>query len=318
VSSACKGRAMNSIPLSIAPSAPAWFKEALQVPFEDCFVEVRGARIHYLAWGAPDRRGLVFVHGGGAMAHWWTHIAARFATDFRVLAIDLSGHGDSEHRKAYSLDTWTEEVMAVTADGRVKDPPVVVGHSMGGFVTIATASRFGEQLAGVIICDSPVTKPDPEIGSFQLKEAFGQPRTYPTLEEALARFRTVPAQEHYLDYITDYIARRSLKEVPGGYQWKFDRQIFEQFSSGRMRSIALPYLSTVKCRLALLRSEFGLVTPDIGAFMYEAMGRVAPVIELPEAGHHAMLDQPLVLLTAIGTLLADWEHSEPIGVPSAQ
>ena len=69
------------------------------------------------------------------------------------------------------------------------------------------------------------------------------------------------------------------------------------------------------CRLALLRSEHGLVTPDIGNSMYEALGRVAPVIELPEAGHHAMLDQPLVLLTALRTLLADWEHSDPHRVP---
>jgi hypothetical protein len=78
-----------------------------------------------------------------------------------------------------------------------------------------------------------------------------------------------------------------------------------------MRAIALPYLSEVSCRLALLRSENGLVTEDIGAFMYEGLGRVTPVIEIPEAGHHAMLDQPLLLLTAIRTLLADWDHSEP-------
>jgi len=53
------------------------------------------------------------------------------------------------------------------------------------------------------------------------------------------------------------------------------------------------------------------VTVDIGRFMYEELGRVTPVIELPEAGHHAMLDQPLILLTALRTLLSDWDHSEP-------
>ena len=42
--------------------------------------------------------------------------------------------------------------------------------------------------------------------------------------------------------------------------------------------------------------------------MYETLRRVAPVIEIPEAGHHAMLDQPLVLLTALRTLLADWDR----------
>lgn len=300
----------SSAEIPVHPNGPEWFRRALAVPHDDGEVDVGGAAIHWVGWGAPARRGLVFVHGGGAHAHWWTHVAARFADDFRVLAVDLSGHGDSGHRDGYSLEQWTEEVVAVAAAGGVQGPPVVVGHSMGGFVTIATAAMHGEHLAGVIVCDSPVTEPDPEIGSYRVKEAFGRLRTYASVEDAIGRFRTVPAQPHYLDFVVDHVARRSLKEVDGGWQWKFDRRIFEQFSSG-MRGIALPYLAGVQCRLALLRSEFGLVTPDIGASMYEAMGRVMPVVEVPEAGHHAMLDQPLLLLTAIRALLADWDHSEP-------
>jgi pimeloyl-ACP methyl ester carboxylesterase len=61
--------------------------------------------------------------------------------------------------------------------------------------------------------------------------------------------------------------------------------------------------------VALFRAENGLVTPDIGEEMYELLGRVAPVIEIPEAYHHIMLDQPLLLLTGLRTLLADWDHS---------
>jgi pimeloyl-ACP methyl ester carboxylesterase len=201
-------------------------------------------------------------------------------------------------------------VATVAAAGGIDGPPVVVGHSMGGFVTIATAATHGDDLAGVIVCDSPVTAPDPEIESYHLKDAFGRPRTYASVDDALARFRTVPVQDHYLDYVIDHVGRRSLRPVEDGWQWKFDRRIFEQFAGG-MRSVALPYLSEVQCRFALLRSECGLVTPDISEFMYEALGRVAPVIEIPEAGHHAMLDQPLLLLTALRTLLADWDHSEP-------
>jgi pimeloyl-ACP methyl ester carboxylesterase len=186
----------------------------------------------------------------------------------------------------------------------------VIGHSMGGFVTIATAALHPEQLAAVIVCDSPVTTPDAEVRSYQTKEAFGRPRTYATLEDALDRFRTVPPQSNNLDYVIDHVARRSLREVEGGWQWKFDRRVFESFGA-HMRGIAKPYLSRVDCRLALLRSEFGLVTEDIGEEMYEALGRVAPVILLPQTGHHPMLDQPLILLTAFRALLADWDHSEP-------
>jgi pimeloyl-ACP methyl ester carboxylesterase len=250
------------------------------------------------------------VHGGGAHAHWWTHVAATFASEFRVLAVDLSGHGDSMHREHYRLEQWTDEVVTVADAGGIDGLPVIVGHSMGGFVTIATAARHPDAITGVIVCDSPVVAEDPEIGAYRLREAFGRPRTYATVDEAVSRFRTVPSQPNYLDYVIDHVARRSLKQVDGGWQWKFDRRIFEQFGAG-MRGIAAPYLAQVTCRLALLRSECGLVTPDIGASMYEQLGRVTPVIEIPEAGHHAMLDQPLILLTALRTLLADWDHSEP-------
>jgi pimeloyl-ACP methyl ester carboxylesterase len=289
---------------------PLWFRRALAEQVCDEFVDVDGARIHYLAWGEPGRRGLVFVHGGGAHAHWWTHVAAPFAGEFRVVALDLSGHGDSDHRDGYSLEQWTAEVVAVAEAGAIAGPPVIVGHSMGGFVTIATAALRPDSLVGAVVCDSPVTEPDPEVNAAGVGSAFGAPRTYATLEDALAHFRTVPPQAHYLDYVIDHVARHSLRRVEGGWRWKFDRQVFAQFVGG-MRSVALPYLDQITCRLAVLRSEYGLVTDDIGAQMYDRLGRVTPVIEVPEAGHHAMLDQPLLLLTALRTLVADWDHSDP-------
>ena len=57
--------------------------------------------------------------------------------------------------------------------------------------------------------------------------------------------------------------------------------------------------STVWCRV------------DIGAYMYEQLGRIAPVVEVPLAWHHIMLDQPIPLVTGLRALLADWEHSTP-------
>ena len=50
---------------------------------------------------------------------------------------------------------------------------------------------------------------------------------------------------------------------------------------------------------------------DIGAYMYEQLGRIAPVVEVPLAWHHIMLDQPIPLVTGLRALLADWEHSAP-------
>jgi pimeloyl-ACP methyl ester carboxylesterase len=294
----------------LAPDAPGWFQRALATPFTDEWVEVDGARLHYLAWGEPGRRGLVFVHGGAAHAHWWTHVAATFAADFRVVALDLSGHGDSDHRPTYSLEQWSADVMGVAADAGIDGPPVLVGHSMGGLVAIATAADHPHEHAGVIVLDSPVAEVSSEVEAAQARQAFGRTRVYSSAAEALARFRTVPAQDHYLPYVMHHVARRSLKQVEGGWSWKFDHDLFGAFTAP-VRQVALPYLPRVRCRFALLRAELGLVTPDIGANMYELLGRAAPVVEMPEMGHHGMLDQPLLVITALRTLLADWDHSTP-------
>ncbi len=227
-----------------------------------------------------------------------------------MVAVDLSGHGDSAHRDEYSLERWTHEVLGAADAAGIEGQPVVVGHSMGGFVTIATAAMHPGALGGVVICDSPVTEPDPEVGAYHVRDAFGRERIYDSEQLAVDRFRTVPAQDRYLDFVMDHVARRSLRAVDGGWRWKFDRSVFAQFAGG-LRSIALPYLSSITCRLALLRSENGLVTRDIGHAMFERLGRVTPVMELPRAGHHAMLDEPLILLTALRAFVADWQHSEP-------
>jgi pimeloyl-ACP methyl ester carboxylesterase len=96
-----------------------------------------------------------------------------------------------------------------------------------------------------------------------------------------------------------------VRQIEGGWTWKFDPRIFDRpVPTGEL-------LRRVRCRVALFRSEHGLVTPDIGAYMYEQLGRVAPVVEVPLAHHHVMLDQPLPLVTGLRALLADWEHSHP-------
>jgi pimeloyl-ACP methyl ester carboxylesterase len=55
--------------------------------------------------------------------------------------------------------------------------------------------------------------------------------------------------------------------------------------------------------------------PEIGSFMSSLLGRTAPVVEIPQAQHHVMLDQPLALVAALRALLADWRHSVPSRSP---
>ena len=289
---------------SMLGTVPHWFQAALSTAAECNKIMVAGASISYRAWGERGVSGLLLVHGGAANAHWWDHIAPLLATERRVVAIDLSGHGDSGRRPSYSLDMWADELMAVVLDSGIVGPPIIIGHSMGGFVTFRAASRFGDEIAGAITIDSPIRTITPEEEAAAQHKAFGPLRVYPDREEILKRFRPIPDQE-MLPYISAYVAENSIREVDGGWSWKFDPQIF-----GR-ESLPPAMLTRLRCRVALFRAQHGLVPADMGEMMYDRLGRVAPVIEIPDAGHAIMLDQPLALVTGIRTLLADWEHSSP-------
>ncbi|MBV9661571.1 MAG: alpha/beta hydrolase [Acidimicrobiales bacterium] len=288
------------------PVQPEWFRDALAAPVETGSVSSNGCRIAFRTWGDADRPGIVLVHGGGAHGRWWDHIAPLLTDGLRVVALDLSGHGDSGRRPSYSMELWADEVLDVADASGIYGQPLVIGHSMGGGVTFVVGALYSDRVAGIVVLDSAFGQRPPEENAASQRHAFGPLRVYPSREEALERFRTVPEQPASLPYVIEHIAETSLRPVDGGWSWKFDPLVFQ-----RLRPDP-EILRTITCRVALFRAQYGLATRDVGAQMYELLGRRAPVIEIPSAWHHIMLDQPLALVTGMRTLLADWDHSEPI------
>ena len=290
-------------------AGPDWFDRAIATAAESGWVTVEGTPIHYLRWGARERPGLILIHGNGAHAYWWSFIAPFLARDYNVAAMDLSGMGDSGHRDHYTMEHFAREQLAVAEHaGMFENPesPIIVGHSFGGFVTILTGALYGERLAGTVIVDSPVSPPDRPHGPPHRE--IRPHRVYPTLTDALARFRLAPEQPCENEFILDFIARRSLKEVEGGWTWKFDPSIWTRFSIGDTAE----RLRSTKCRIGIFRGENSVLMPEeVGEYMFNLLGRAAPVVEIPQARHHVMLDQPLAFVAALRALLADWNHSSP-------
>jgi pimeloyl-ACP methyl ester carboxylesterase len=296
---------MTFPPTSPSGEPPDWFTRALAAPVVSAAVTVAGTEIAYREYGDGAGSGIILVHGGAAHSRWWDHIAPLLASGRRVVAIDLSGHGDSGRNEKYSLDGWAAEVMAVAADAGFAEPPIVVGHSMGGFVALRTAGLYGADLDGIVVIDSPVQDITPEQRAAREERAFGPLRVYPTREAAISRFRPIPDQPA-LPYIRAHVAATSIRPVEGGgWSWKFDPAVFSQSGA------APQLLRHLECRVALFHAEHGIVPPQTTELMYDKLGRRAPVIEIPAAGHHVMLDHPIALVTGIRTLLSDWDHSLP-------
>jgi pimeloyl-ACP methyl ester carboxylesterase len=283
---------------------PAWFTRALATTPEGGEISVDAATIRFRAWGPRDGPGVVLVHGGAAHARWWDHIGPLLADGFRVVALDLSGHGDSEQREDYSLDQWADEVLAVVSAGGIGKHPVIIGHSMGGLVALRCAARYGPQLRGAVAVDSPVREFTPEDRAAREHQAFGPLRVYPSREDAISRFRTLPDQ-WTLPFVKDHVAETSVREVDGGWCWKFDPVIFQRDPA------ATESVLPVSCPVILMPAEFGLQAGAVRGAVVDQFGREAPTIEIPGAAHHVMLDSPIALITSLRTIVAVWHRWPP-------
>jgi pimeloyl-ACP methyl ester carboxylesterase len=112
-----------------------------------------GLSIHVLEWsesGTP----LVLVHGFGNEAHIWDDFAPLVAPHYRTVAVDLRGHGDSDHdpERRYDYDFHVADLEAVTAALGI-DRLVLVGHSFGGRTSMLFAAKHPERMAGLVIVD---------------------------------------------------------------------------------------------------------------------------------------------------------------------
>jgi pimeloyl-ACP methyl ester carboxylesterase len=277
-------------------AVPEWFVQAIATTPEHREVEVEGARVHYRVWGDRALPGLVLVHGGAAHSGWWDHIAPQLHSH-RVVALDLTGHGDSGRRDAYDMKLWAREVVAV-AEAEELDRPVVLGHSLGGWVALTVGVESPDAVAAVAVIDSPIDRQPPE--DERLRDRKRPHRSYPTAGEAMARFRTIPTQDVLLPYVLEHIARGSLRHDSDGWRWKFDPNFWGT------RPLLVQLLPQLAGPVALFRCEKGLVTQEMATEMAALVEGHLPVVDLPDAGHHPMLDRPLTLVAGVRTLLAVW------------
>lgn len=294
-------------PSAATTAAPEWFTAAVNQRPDRLRVEVDGCRIHIRAWGDRADPPLVLVHGGGAHSGWWDHIAPFLAAGHRVLAPDLSGHGDSGTRTTYGLRQWADEVLSAVQAVGSSQRPTIIGHSLGGWVAATAATHRGKDINSIAVIDSPLRDRAPEEAP--LRRRNQRPMGYRSKEEIVNRFRPVPSQDVVLPYVRDHIAAESVRRTFKGWVWKFDPAIFAgnlMAQTAEELEIMRDMMTEMPCRVGYIRCENGAVPADMAQRIRDILQLRGPFVEIAEAGHHPMLDQPLPLVATLRTLLEFW------------
>ena len=121
---------------------------------------------------------IVFQHGFAGVAESWEYQLAHFAYQYRVVAPDLRGHGQSDApHSAYSMAELVEDMNDVINALEVPEKFVLVGHSFGGSICIEYALRYPERIGKLILVATAGEYPLPKIASllFQIPVHFALP-----------------------------------------------------------------------------------------------------------------------------------------------
>ena len=173
------------------PSIPDWFWEAVETEPETRQIEVDECDVAYRFYPSPGRPGMLLIHGMNAHSRWWDFIAPSFLEDYCVVAIDLSGMGDSEHRQNYSQTLYGEEIKAV-CDDMNWDSADFLAHSMAGPISVKTASTYPELFKSLFLLDSIIIVPPDKARSFSGRGSMVRKDfVYEDLDSAVESFRSV-------------------------------------------------------------------------------------------------------------------------------
>jgi pimeloyl-ACP methyl ester carboxylesterase len=258
-----------------------------------------GTQIRYRCWNPDDASlpALLFVHGFRAHSRWWDFIAPSFTDRYRVLALDMSGMGDSGFRPHYTVELFSQNILQVIEDARLA-PATLVGHSFGGARVMRFCADYPDLVSRAVVLDSMVHF---SAETLRASGSAGRPTPYPDRASILARYRLSPEQLAE-PYLREYVARHSIREVPGGWRWKFDPSL----PLGTSETNGTAILDRIRVPFHYVCGELSaIVTPELRGIIGTALppGYGSGPIVIRGAHHHLMLDQPRLLIETLRAIL---------------
>jgi pimeloyl-ACP methyl ester carboxylesterase len=282
-------------------SVPEWFKKAIKNKPLSRFIKVKGVDIHYLVWGDISKPGLFLIHGYSAHAHWWDFIAPNFIDNYCVVAIDLSGMGDSEHRDSYSQSLYSLEIKSVCEEMGWNSANFLA-HSMGGPISIKAASLYPDLFERLFLLDAVVVVPPDKARSFSSRNSMVRNNfIYEDFNAAVDSFRLIPPQPCKNEFLLKHIAEHSFKNTDEGWLLKSDASIMRSYEYEDLTEIFMD----LKCPTYLV---YGLMSQILSQEILEYTTYVGNlpaerVVGIAGAMHHIFIDEPLVFVKEIKKLL---------------
>lgn len=258
-------------------------------------------KLHFWDWGGRDKPGLILVHGGRDHARSWDRVASAFCGDFRVIAPDLRGHGDSGWAAGamYSIPEFVLDLSALI-DILGRWPIYLIGHSLGGAIVLQYAGVYPDRVKKLVSIEGFGPLPEklsPRPAHQRLRRWIEDmrdfenriPHKYPSIEAAAERM--LEANPHLSREQAFHLTLYGSNWNPdGSLTWKFDNYVRAFSPYGFNMEDAQEIWRQISCPTLLFRGlESWTVDP-------EKDGRIHSIasyrlVNVPSAGHWVHHDQ---------------------------
>lgn len=240
--------------------------------------------------GAPT---LVLLHGIGSRAVSWWPVVDDLAAHFRLVAVDLRGHGDSDKPAAgYLLPAYAADLDGLLAALGL-DRPLLLGHSLGGLIALTWAVDHPDAAAAIALEDTTLR---------------GGPALAPAFDGWLALSRLTPAQAaaHYAREHPEWTAEECCRRAES--ITAVAPAVFAELRDDNLRAVAdggsgdrIAPLAGIRSPLLLVHGDLeagGMVHPDDATRLAVTVPN-ARVVRIPGASHSLHRDRPRAFLDAV-------------------
>jgi pimeloyl-ACP methyl ester carboxylesterase len=265
-------------------------------------VATRTLNFHYLQWGEVDAPVLLCLHGTSMQASAWTALGTALQDRWRVIALDLRGHGGSDKpAQGYALADYADDVTAFL-DALDIPRAHLIGSSLGTQVAIDFAARRPGRVAKLLLSDPSCLIEQAAIDGYTALHR-SRPRRFADFDAALAFSRAMPQRQRFSDETHRFTLAGDLEPTAdGGLAWRYALgpilQTFEGLTIGQDDAVA-----AVQAPVLILRGTHSHVLSRANAlYLLDHFPR-AELVEFGDCGHTIWGDQPVALARQVRAFL---------------
>jgi pimeloyl-ACP methyl ester carboxylesterase len=258
-----------------------------------------GIKIRLAEW-AGRGQAILCIHGITANCRCWDVMASALAPEYRVFAMDLRGRGRSDKpASGYSIEHHCRDIVALLDDLGLKRP-VIMGHSLGAFISLAFAAHYPDRVDRIILVDG-----GGDLSKEQMDKVFSgiKPsldrlgKVFPSSDAYLDTMKQAPYIQPWSPALETYY-RYEITEMEGGVSTNIDPLHIEEEAENVRKMAAASLYPKIGCKVLILRATEGLLARDDILLPEPVVQRMireirhARYLDIKGANHYGIIFRP--------------------------